>query len=292
MTQQTQIGIELTETEKKQLESIKRGIEAILDKKYKSDPISFFKSMEYQYALAYIPFLRKKIAAIDPEQSDMTLIPINQDIEGTEGIALPEEVVNRLIDISNYRVAVDFCACRMAYKCENYPQETGCIFMGESAKFISKKHCREISRDEAKAHVKKAVDAGLVPFVGDSRVDHDLLKIPETGRLMTLCLCCECCCLSRFFKRGPADVINGIVEPIDGLTMKVTDDCVGCGDCVDKCFVEGIMIEDDKAVMNEYCVLCGRCAGACPQNAIKLKLTNPNAVDDVVNRITERIDLT
>jgi len=30
---------------------------------------------------------------------------------------------------------------------------------------------------------------------------------------------------------------------------------------------------------------------ACPHNAIKLKLDNPHAVDDVVNRILAKVDL-
>jgi UDP-glucose 4-epimerase len=78
---------------------------------------------------------------------------------------------------------------------------------------------------------------------------------------------------------------------VEGLSLEVTGDCVGCGECVAKCFVEAIEIKEGRAVMSEYCTLCGRCAGACPQKAIKLKLDNPHAVDDVVKRITGRIDL-
>lgn len=252
---------------------------------------SVFKIFEYLYALAYIPFIQKRIPALDPEQSDMSWIPINKNIEGAEGIALPEEVVDRLIDLSNYRVVIDFCACRKVYTCKNYPEEIGCIFMGESAKKISKNISREVTREEAKGHLRRAIAAGLVPIVGEARADHDLLRIPPNGTLLTCCFCCECCCLSRFFKRGPADVIHGIMEPVEGLSIEITEDCVGCGACVKKCFVEAIEIKEGRAVMSEYCTLCGRCAGVCPENAIKLKLNNPNAVDDVIKRITGRIDL-
>jgi UDP-glucose 4-epimerase len=252
---------------------------------------SVFKLFEYLYALAYVPFIQKRIPALDPEQSDMTWIPINKNIEGSDGIALPEVIIDRLIELSNYRVIIDFCACRKVYSCKHYPEEIGCLFMGESARKISNKISRELTKEEAKAHLRKAVAAGLVPIVGEARADHDLLRIPSEGTLLTCCFCCECCCLSRFFKRGPAEVIHGIMEPLEGLSIEITEDCVGCGKCVKKCFIEALELKDGKAVMNEYCTLCGRCAGVCPENAIRLKLDNPNAADDVIKRILGRIDL-
>ena len=252
---------------------------------------SVFKIFEYLYALAYVPFIQKRIPALDPEQSDMTWIPINKNIEGSEGIALPEVIIDRLIELSSYRVIIDFCACRKVYTCKHYPEEIGCLFMGESAKLISPKISREITKEEAKTHLRKAVAAGLVPIVGEARADHDLLRIPPEGTLLTCCFCCECCCLSRFFKRGPADIVHGIMEPLEGLSIEITEDCAGCGKCVKKCFIEALELKDGRAVMNEYCTLCGRCAGVCPENAIRLKLDNPKAVDDVITRILGRIDL-
>ncbi len=302
MAQESPINSSTQISEKKPPGLIKRKVKDVLERLYQYDAKndekitkgfakSIFKFMEYLYALAYIPFIRKKINALDPEQSDMSWIPINENIEGADGIALPEEIINRLIDLSNYRVIIDWCACRKVYSCENYPEEIGCLFMGESAKMISPKICHEVSKDEAKEHTRKAIESGLVPLVGEARADHDLLRIPPEGKLLTACFCCECCCLSRFFARGPHEVIQGIMEPVEGLSIEVSDECIGCGECETKCFTKSISIKDDKAVMNEYCTLCGRCAGACPQNAIKVTLDNPNAVDDVVNRVLGRIDL-
>lgn len=252
---------------------------------------NFFKSFEWLYALAYIPALRDRIPALDPNLSDVSTIPINKDIEGAEGIALPEEVLDRLIDISNYRVILDSCACRKIYGCETYPQDIGCIFMGESAKRIPKDYSREASVDEAKAHVRKALAAGLVPIVGEARADYELLRIPYEGKLLTNCFCCECCCLSRAFRRGPVKTVNAILHPVEGLSVEVTEACVGCGTCVTKCFIGAIQVRAGRAVIDDYCRVCGRCAGACPHNAIKLKLENPHAVDDVVNRILAKVDL-
>jgi ferredoxin len=251
----------------------------------------FFKSFEWLYAMAYIPGLRDRIPALDPNLSYVSTIPINKDIEGAEGIALPEEVLDRLIDISNYRVILKQCACRTVYGCEHYPRDVGCIFMGEAARKIPREYGREATKNEAKAHVRKAIDAGLVPIVGEARADYELLRLPYDRRLLTNCFCCECCCLSRAFRRGPVAIVDGILHPVKGLTVEVTDACVGCGTCERTCFIKAIEVRCGRAVINDYCRVCGRCAAVCPQNAIKLKLDNPHAVDDVVNEILAKVDL-
>ena len=92
------------------------------------------------------------------------------------------------------------------------------------------------------------------------------------------------------------DVLTSKVEgqslnPVKGMSVEVTDDCIGCGQCESTCFLDAIQVINGRAVIDAYCRVCGRCAGACPQDAIKLKLDNPNAADDVVNRILAKVDL-
>lgn len=251
----------------------------------------FFKSFEWLYAMAYIPKLREKIPALDPNLSYVSTIPINKDIEGAEGVALPEEVLDRLIDISSYRVILGQCACRAIYGCKAYPKDVGCIFMGQTARKIPREYGREATKDEAKAHVRKAIAAGLVPIVGEARADYELLRLPYDRRLLTNCFCCECCCLSRAFRRGPVAIVDALLHPVKGLSVEVTDACVGCGTCERACFIQAIQVRAGRAVINEYCRVCGRCASACPHDAIKLRLDNPHAVDDVVNAILEYVDL-
>jgi len=277
---------------------MKKGVRPAVNAAFKYDKKhggllvkNFFKSFEYLWALAYVPILRDKISALDPNLSDMSTIPINEDIEGAEGMALPYEVMDRLIDISNYRVIFKSCPCRQIYECKSYPEDVGCIFMGESARRIPRGMCTPATTEEAKAHVRKAIDAGLVPIIGEARADHDLMRIPYEGTLLTACFCCECCCLSRGFRRGPLETVNGIMHPVKGLSVEVTDDCIGCGQCESTCFLKAIQVKEGRAIIDAYCRVCGRCAGACPQNAIKLKLDNPNAVEDVVDRILAKVDL-
>jgi ferredoxin len=48
------------------------------------------------------------------------------------------------------------------------------------------------------------------------------------------------------------------------------DKCVGCGVCVEKCPVEAISMEDEKAVINMVtCIHCGTCHDVCPQEAVR-----------------------
>ncbi|MEN2985780.1 MAG: electron transfer flavoprotein subunit alpha [Thermodesulfovibrionaceae bacterium] len=44
--------------------------------------------------------------------------------------------------------------------------------------------------------------------------------------------------------------------------------CNGCGSCVNACPFEAILIEDNKAKINEACNLCGACIESCPEEAI------------------------
>ena len=54
--------------------------------------------------------------------------------------------------------------------------------------------------------------------------------------------------------------------------MKVdTQECTGCGICVDACPVEAISLNDDRAVIDEdECTECGVCVDECPNDAISL----------------------
>ena len=47
--------------------------------------------------------------------------------------------------------------------------------------------------------------------------------------------------------------------------------CTGCGNCVEICPVEAIVLENDKAKIDaETCVDCGTCVDECPVEAIAM----------------------
>jgi UDP-glucose 4-epimerase len=246
---------------------------------------------EQVFKLSRVPFIQDRFPWVDPQKSTISWLPINRDIQGAGSIALPEEVLGRLIDKTSHRVIMDVCGCRLVNHCRSYPKETACLMMGESALKITRKVCREVSAEEAKAHVRKAVSHGLVPIAGKARIDNDLFMIRDEGKLLTVCFCCECCCITKYFRQVPQDKLDGIQPPVEGLSIEVTDECIGCGECVGKCYIGAMELEDGRAFITGHCRVCGRCALDCPQDAIKMKLDNSQAVDDVVRRIEAMVEL-
>lgn len=53
------------------------------------------------------------------------------------------------------------------------------------------------------------------------------------------------------------------------MAFRITEDCVGCGTCVDECPAEAIKETDGKySIDQETCTQCGACKEACPVEAI------------------------
>ena len=55
------------------------------------------------------------------------------------------------------------------------------------------------------------------------------------------------------------------------MGIKIKQDlCNGCGECFDQCPFAAITIENNKAHLNEQCVLCQACLSSCPNGALFL----------------------
>ncbi|GAW94318.1 DUF362 domain-containing protein [Calderihabitans maritimus] len=53
------------------------------------------------------------------------------------------------------------------------------------------------------------------------------------------------------------------------MAIKITEECLACGSCVDECPVGAISEGDDIYVINQdECSECGTCMEACPNGAI------------------------
>jgi UDP-glucose 4-epimerase len=77
-----------------------------------------------------------------------------------------------------------------------------------------------------------------------------------------------------------------------GVTVRVTDDCSGCGTCADEaCIFQAVTIEEDKAVINDNCRGCGRCASLCPEGAIEVVVEEPDFIQQTIERLS-KIDYT
>jgi ferredoxin len=226
----------------------------------------------------------------NPAKSDTRWLPINADIEMPDNCPLPVTMLDQMIEEASHRVIIDFCGCRNGFLCEDYPIDIGCLFLGDDAVKLKVYPWREVTVDEAKQHVRRAVDAGLIPGVGKARVDNWLFKIPDRSRLLSICFCCDCCCLGRYVHSGPIEVVEGITSKLPGISMEITDDCIDCDICVERCYIGAVKVVDGKYVFSENCRACGRCALACPVDAIKVRIDDPDFVEKTRARIRSYVN--
>ncbi|KKK59966.1 hypothetical protein LCGC14_3029070 [marine sediment metagenome] len=61
--------------------------------------------------------------------------------------------------------------------------------------------------------------------------------------------------------------------------------CVSCSNCVDRCPVEVIIMDDIAVVSREKCLGCGLCTSICPEEAISLYLREDG--EEPFNRVIE-----
>ncbi len=238
-----------------------------------------------------LPVVRKLHPWVNPKKNFATALPINEELKDDNTI-LPVQIISELIEKSSYRMVMHTCGCRLAYECKNHPTDIGCLCMGEDILQISPGLGRMVSKEEAHAHVQKAIDAGLVIGTGKAQVDTFLFRINETGKFLTVCFCCHCCCINGLFSSLPTKHFNEIFPPLEGIEVRVTDECTGCEKCVEYCLYDAISIENGKAELSDKCRRCGRCATNCPSNAVKVSIDNPNFHKEFLSRLESYTDVT
>jgi ferredoxin len=227
---------------------------------------------------------------LNEDHYDVTFVPINEELEGSQSTVVPKQVVEEIIKRSCHRVVLKACLCRMGCGCNDYPMGLGCIFLGDSTKNIDPTLGKHVSVEEALAHMDKCLDAGLIPQIG--RVDADPLmagvgKMESWDRFLTLCFCCTCCCIAMRNWPRWADEVKERMHRLEGLSIEVTDECNGCGKCMKSCFTDAIIIKDKLAQIGDDCKGCGLCVDACPKHAIKIEVKDG---DRMVSAAYQRIE--
>ena len=251
--------------------------------------VGFFKGIHLLFLLGKIPGVRNFFPWTDPRKNSMTYLPINQSLKKDPDTVLPPQVLYDFIEQASIHYLIDHCGCRLAHKCENFPYEVGCLFMGESALKLPAGIGRKVTKEQALAHARRAVSVGLVPMTGKVRVDNSLFFVKDEKKLLTVCFCCHCCCMMGYLKHTPAEHLDQVITPVEGLVIEVTDACTGCGTCVETCIFEAISIKDGKAVHSAQCRGCGRCERYCPNGAITITLTNLDFKQEVKKRISSHV---
>ena len=131
---------------------------------------------------------------------------------------------------------------------------------------------RKITVDEAIKIIKETDESGLVHAGANSK------------HLSNICNCCPCCCVSMKgmiqFGLDRRKFLNAIFESIINEEL-----CIACGNCVERCPVKAITLEDIAVVDRDLCLGCGLCASVCLEEAISLK-PREDAVEPF-NRVLE-----
>jgi len=220
------------------------------------------------------------------------VIPIGDKIEKPPDMLLPSQVVEHFIEKASYRCIMNFCICRDSMGCKDYPQELGCIFLGEAARGIHPELGREASKEEALEFARRCREAGLVHSVGRSKLDTVWLEIGPGDKLFTICNCCPCCCITRGLAYSHP-LLGEKYSRMPGIKVTVTDRCEGCGTCTeDVCIFHAIKMEGDQAVISDDCRGCGRCVNACPNDAIEVIIEDDQFVQLTIDRLSQKVDVT
>jgi ferredoxin len=215
------------------------------------------------------------------------VIRVEKSVSKGPDVVLPSKAVEYAIKRASHRVIMHFCICREAMQCNDYPIELGCIFLGDAARKIDPELGREASVEEALEAAEKCREAGLVHNIGRSGLDPVWLAVGPPDKLLTICNCCPCCCITRTIPYSNP-VLGEKHSRMPGVKVTVNDDCNGCGICVEEaCIFQAVTIEDGRALMNDECRACGRCASLCPEEAVEITIDDPAFLDKIIERLAK-----
>lgn len=195
-------------------------------------------------------------------------IPIEQTIHPEEKTYTAEEAHAFVNSLQTDELALVPCPCRTRTEkmgireCADHLPVASCVFIGGAAtRFVELGLGVQVTKQQTIDYIDEVVEQGLIPTTGNSL----------DGPFGIMCMCCGCCCSNVRGRTVWGDNPTA-VRPSNYLP-KASEDCIQCGTCEDRCFLDAISIDDDegRAVANpEKCIGCGVCAIGCPEEALKL----------------------
>lgn len=210
--------------------------------------------------------------------SSSKIIELNKTVaKNVELIHPPVEMLIDIIHRSSFRASLNECLCRKVQGCTDYPLDLGCLFLGPAAKdCVERGVARELTEEEAIAHVKRAAEAGLSAAAYFVEVEEYVWGWPdeELPNVLEVCFCCPCCCSAvRFEERAGGELERILHQGIGWSCVVDTNACIGCGECEQACPHDCMRVKDSVAVVHETCAGCGQCVRVCKHAALSVQKT-------------------
>jgi len=211
------------------------------------------------------PFLEKRLVKYDEWLAkgliscSSRVIPVAESFSTKQWVLPTEQVLGVLQKADS--LAVQDCECRTHYKMCDKPLEVCFMLNSVADAFVRKGRARHVDLPEAAEILKKANAKGLV-HLGLYMPDHELFA---------LCSCCPCCChdlqIVKQFER------KDLMVHSEYLAVTLSEDCLHCGDCVDRCAFGARGLRAGKlAYISAACLGCGLCVTTCPAEAISMEM--------------------
>ncbi|MCE5296794.1 MAG: 4Fe-4S binding protein [Euryarchaeota archaeon] len=236
--------------------------------------------------------LPKEKVFVEARKRSVT-IPMDISAERAD-MVVPSTIIDHFIDRSRYVFRMNRCVCRDSNDCKDYPKEFGCIFLGRGATEIPAHLGTMITAEEAKEHVRRCREAGLVHLIGRNKIDSVVFTKGPKEDLLSICSCCPCCCLWKMVPDLWGKIGSTLVR-MPGVEISVTaENCIGCSRCVKEevCYVRAMSIVDGKVrIDGSLCKGCGRCVEFCRNGAIELRITDDTYIEESIRRIEPLVDI-